>query len=109
MRSNHALAEAYRRNMQALGREVQEAEPKRHLGSTDMGNVSALVAAIHPTVAVAPPDISIHTPEFRDASASEAGHRGLIDSAKAMAMTAVDVLLDADLRRRVEEEFRGGQ
>ncbi len=109
MRSNRALAEAYRRNMQALGREVQEAEPKRHLGSTDMGNVSALVAAIHPTVAVAPPDVPIHTPEFRDASASEAGHRGLLDSAKAMAMTAVDVLLDADLRRRIEEEFRGGQ
>jgi metal-dependent amidase/aminoacylase/carboxypeptidase family protein len=79
------------------------------MGSTDMGNVSALVPAIHPTVAIAPPDVSIHTPEFCDVSASEAGHLGLLDAAKAMAMTAVDVLLDADLRRRIEEEFRGGQ
>jgi amidohydrolase len=109
MRSNRPLAEAYRRNMQALGRQVQEEEPKRHLGSTDMGNVSALVPAIHPTVAIAPPDVTIHTPEFRDAAASEAGHRGLIDSAKAMAMTAVDVLLDAELRRWIEEESRAGQ
>jgi len=108
MRANRALAETYRCNMEALGRQVQEAEPKRHLGSTDMGNVSALVPAIHPTVAIAPPDVSIHTAEFRDVSASEAGHRGLLDAAKAMAMTAVDVLLDAELRRRIEEEFRGG-
>jgi amidohydrolase len=109
MRSNRALAEAYRRNMEALGRQVQERDSGRSLGSTDMGNVSALVPAIHPTVAIAPPDVPIHTPEFRDVSASEAGHRGLLDAAKAMAMTAVDVLLDADLRRRIEEEFRGGQ
>jgi len=109
MRSNRALAEAYRRNMEALGRQVQERDSGRSMGSTDMGNVSALVPAIHPTVAIAPPDVSIHTPEFCDVSASEAGHLGLLDAAKAMAMTAVDVLLDADLRRRIEEEFRGGQ
>jgi len=109
MRSNLVLAEAYRRNMEALGRQVQERDSGRSLGSTDMGNVSALVPAIHPTVAIAPPDVTIHTPEFREVAASEAGHRGLMDSAKAMAMTAVDVLVDADLRRRIEEEFRGGQ
>ena len=109
MRSNRALAEAYRRNMEALGRQVLECDSGRSLGSTDMGNVSALVPAIHPTMAIAPPDVVIHTPEFRDAAASEAGHRGLLDSAKAMAMTAADVLLDADLRRWIEEEFRGGE
>ena len=109
MRSNRALAEAYRRNMEALGREVQECDSGRSLGSTDMGNVSVLVPAIHPTVGIAPPDVPIHTPEFRDVAASEAGHRGLLDSAKAMAMTAADVLLDADLRRWIEEEFRGGE
>jgi amidohydrolase len=109
MRSNLVLAEAYRRNMEALGRQVQERDSGRSLGSTDMGNVSALVPAIHPTVAIAPPDVTIHTPEFREVAASEAGHRGLMDSAKAMAMTAVDVLVDADLRHRIEEEFRGGE
>jgi len=109
MRSNRALAEAYRRNMEALGRQVQERDSGRSMGSTDMGNVSALVPAIHPMMAIAPPDVSIHTPEFCDVAASEAGQRGLLDAAKAMAMTAVDVLLDADLRRRIEEEFRGGR
>jgi hypothetical protein len=78
------------------------------MGSTDMGNVSALVPAIHPTVAIAPPDIPIHTSEFRELAASEDGLAGMLDAAKAMAMTVVDVLTDRDLLRRIQEEFRGG-
>lgn len=109
MRSNRALAAAYRANLESLGRDVMDAETGRPMGSTDVGNVSAIVPTIHPTIAIAPRDVPVHTAEFREAAASEEGHRGLVDAAKAMAMTAVDVLTDADLRRRVEEEFRGGQ
>jgi amidohydrolase len=109
MRNNHALAEAYRANIEALGRQVREPEPRRSMGSTDMGNVSNIVPAIHPTITVAPPDIAIHTVEFREMAASEAGHQALLDSAKALAMTAVDVLTDADLRKRMREEFEGGK
>ncbi len=105
MRSNHVLAAAYRANVESLGRKVIEPESRRSMGSTDMGNVSALVPAIHPSIAVAPPDIPIHTVEFREMAASDAGHKALLDSAKALAMTAVDVLTDADLRQRMREEF----
>ena len=107
VRSNHALAEAYARNLEALGRQVRDPEERHSMGSTDMGNVSALVPAIHPTVAIASPDIPIHTPHFRDVAASEEGLQGMLDAAKAMAMTVVDVLTDADLRQRMQEEFRG--
>jgi hypothetical protein len=50
-------------------------------------------------------DIPIHTEAFRDLAATEAGHRALLDSAKALAMTAVDVLTDAGLRQRMKREF----
>ena len=70
-----------------------------------MGNVSAIVPAIHPTIAVAPLDVPIHTVEFREIAASDAAHKALLDSAKALAMTAVDVLTDAGLRKRMREEF----
>jgi len=108
MRTNQALAEAFRANFEALGRKVTEPESRRSMGSTDMGNVSAIVPAIHPTVAIAPSDIPIHTEEFREIAASDLGHQGLLDSAKAMAMTAVDVLTDPELRRRMWEEFKAG-
>ncbi|MFQ5879468.1 MAG: M20 family metallopeptidase [Dehalococcoidia bacterium] len=106
MCNNMPLVEAYRRNAEALGREMEEPEGRRSMGSTDMGNVSRVVPAIHPTIAIAPPEVSIHTPQFREIAASEAGHQGLLDAAKALAMTAVDFLADADLRRRAWEEFR---
>ena len=106
MRTNPSLAEAYARNAKSLGREIEEGNPRRPMGSTDMGNVSAIVPAIHPTIAIAPQDIAIHTEEFREMAAADSGHRGLIDSAKAMAMTAIDVLVDENLRQRMAEEFR---
>ena len=57
-------------------------------------------------IAIAPPQVPIHTTDFREFAASESGHAGLIDSAKALAMTAIDVFLDADLRERMWTEFR---
>jgi amidohydrolase len=107
VRTNYALAEAYARNLETLGRQVRDPEERHSMGSTDMGNVSALVPAIHPTVAIAPPDVAIHTPQFREIAASEEGLEGMLDAAKAMAMTVVDVLTDADLRQRMQEEFHG--
>jgi amidohydrolase len=109
MRTNHPLAEAYRANIEALGRKVTEPEPRRSMGSTDMGNVSVILPAIHPTITVAPLDVPIHTVEFREIAASEGAHKALLDSAKAMAMTAVDILTDADLRRRIREEFESSK
>jgi amidohydrolase len=108
MRTNRALAEAYKANIERLGRQVVDPPVPRTMGSTDMGNVSALVPAIHPTIAIAPPEIPIHTEEFREIAASELGHLGMLDAAKALAMTAVDVLTDDDLRRRMREEFNAG-
>jgi amidohydrolase len=107
MRTNRALAEAYRGNVESLGRTVVDQESHRSMGSTDMGNVSTLVPGIHPSIAIAPQHVPVHTVEFRELAASESGHQGLIDSAKALAMTAIDVLVDEGLRKRMREEFRG--
>lgn len=109
MRTNRALADAYRANVEALGRTVTDQESRRSMGSTDMGNVSTLVPAIHPSIAIAPQDVPVHTVEFREIAASEAGHHGLIDSAKAIAMTGIDVLVDEGLRKRMREEFRSSK
>jgi hypothetical protein len=62
-----------------------------------MGNVSYVVPSIHPMIAVAPPHVSIHTPEFADHSRGEAGDRAVIDGAKALAMTVIDLWTDAGL------------
>ena len=109
MRTNTPLADAYRRNLEALGREVTEEPSRRSMGSTDMGNVSVLLPAIHPTIAIAPREVGAHSPEFARCAASEDGHRGLLDAAKALAMTAIDVLAGDELREQMRQAFAAGR
>ena len=73
--------------------------------STDMGNVSQLVPGIHPMVAVAPPDVLMHSPQFATVAASEAGVKGFMDAAKTMAMTVIDLLASPEIVRKITDEF----
>ena len=50
-----------------------EAEGAMVVGSTDMGNVSYSVPAIHPMIKVAPEGTLIHTPEFEVYAGREEG------------------------------------
>lgn len=107
VRSNHALAGRYAANMAGRDRRVLPAGvvPLELAGSTDMGNVSVRVPSIHPFLGIAPPEVTIHTPEFAEWAASGRADRATIDGAVGLALTAADFLTDAALRRAVTEEF----
>jgi amidohydrolase len=102
---NPKLIELFTENMNALGQEVELATGNERLGSSDIGNVSQVVPTIHPYVAIASEDTGGHTVEFREAAVSEAGHEGLIIAAKALAMTAVDLLAEPTCLIQVQEAF----
>jgi len=105
LRNNLTLARVFRQNMQSLGRKMQLYDPSKAFGSTDMGNVSQIVPSIHPTVAIAQVEVVAHSPEFASAAASEAGIQGLLDAAKALAMTVVDLVVNPEIVIRVKQEF----
>jgi len=107
MKNNEILAKLFKQNLETLGRYVEAFDPEFGLGSTDMGNVSKVVPSIHPLIAIASSEVLGHTPEFAAAAASEAGHEGLMDAAKAMAMTVVDILQPGMLDK-IKQEFRRG-
>jgi amidohydrolase len=107
MKNNMTLAGLFKQNLKSLGRNVEDFDPRSGLGSTDMGNVSQVVPSIHPTIAIAPHEVLLHTPEFAAATISEAGHNGLLDAAKAMAMTVVDILQPGTIDK-IKQEFRSG-
>ena len=109
VRDNMAIVGSYVANMAALGRVVTDprATGKKVLGSTDMGNVSYLLPSIHPMVRVAPEGVAIHTEDFARYAGSDEGDRAALDGAAAMAMTVIDLWLDAGLRERAAEEFAG--
>lgn len=104
---NAPLAESFRANAESLGREFFPIEklPASLQGSTDMGNVSHRVPSIHPMLASAPLHCTIHNAEFEKWAGSEMGDEAALDGAKALAMTAIDFLSDADLRERTRRIF----
>jgi amidohydrolase len=104
MKNNATLAQLFSQNLESLGRSVEAFDPRFGFGSTDMGNVSQLVPSIHPTIAIASSEVLIHTPEFASAAVSEAGHEGLMDAAKTMAMTVADILQPGMLDK-IKQEF----
>jgi len=111
MWSNRTLADAYSANMIRLGRELLDPAlvPAAVAGSTDMGNVSKLVPAIHPMIAAAPPSVPLHSAEFAHWTATETAHRAVIDGAKALAMTALDVLCRPEVLAAAKHELAAEQ
>jgi amidohydrolase len=106
MRNNMALGRMFRRNMQSLGVPIPMGDTSENGGSSDVGNVSVLTPAIQPIVGIAKADISLHTPRFAEIAAAEESLERMLNAAKAMAMTAADLLADPEALAAVQAEFQ---
>jgi metal-dependent amidase/aminoacylase/carboxypeptidase family protein len=91
----------YRRNAEALGRVFPPSGPRMMGGSTDMGNVSLALPAIHPLLGIDSLPAVNHQPEFTAAAATPAADRAVRDGAAAMAWTVIDLALDPAQRERL--------
>ena len=105
LRNNFTLARMFRKNLQSLGRRVHLVDPRIGIGSSDIGNVSRVVPSIHPLIAIASAGAVTHSPQFAETAASEAGMRGLIDAAKALAMTVVDLVAEPAMLVKAKKEL----
>lgn len=85
------LMDLFKANMEALGEQVILLKPDEADGSTDVGNVSHAAPTIHPDLFIGN-NLSAHTPEFALAAGSKFAQKRLLVGAKAMAMTAIDLL-----------------
>jgi amidohydrolase len=88
---NRVLAKLAASAFAQVGRDVDPAAVSGNAGSTDMGNVSQVMPALHPYLQVAP-GLAIHTREFAVAARGEAGDRAALDGA-AMLGTMAGALL----------------
>jgi amidohydrolase len=106
MISNRTIAELYERNSEALGTKTREAPPGTPTGSTDMGDVSHAIPSIHPMFRVANHgEGTCHEDAFVQHSDSERGYTAMIRVAKAMALSAYDLLADPDALAAAKAEF----
>ncbi len=105
IRPNKALGCRFAHHITALGYPVEE--PKGGLGSTDMGDVSWEVPAIHPYIRIAAGTVPGHSRAFCEAARSEPARGAMIAAAKALVAVCLDLWTDPALFRRVQEEFSG--
>jgi amidohydrolase len=87
------MAEAYRRNAEALGRVFPDlgARAARAAASTDMGNLSIAMPSIHPFIGIESGAAVNHQPEFTAHCATPSADRAIVDGAIALAWTAIDL------------------
>jgi metal-dependent amidase/aminoacylase/carboxypeptidase family protein len=101
------MTEAYRVNGEQTGMQFIDLK-ELTTGSSDMGNVSQVVPSIHPNFSVGAPSFT-HSKDFTAAAITDAAHAGMLRAAKAMAMTGVDIALEAGLIDRIKADFKGSR
>jgi amidohydrolase len=89
MRHDDAMLDLYRANAAELGRAMTAGGEMTF--STDMGNVSRCMPAIHPCIAIESAGAVNHQPEFAAACVNASADRAVVEGATAMAWTAIDV------------------
>lgn len=106
---NLPLLSSYVQNSAQMGRDLTtDFLPGTGGGSTDMGNLSYLVPSIHPMLQVAPHGVSLHSAQFAEFTASKDADKAILDGAKIMAMTAIDMWLSETLNSEVQHAFGDG-
>ncbi len=96
LQTDRVLCELYERNSAQLGRVVNRYAdlPPATSGSTDMGNVSHEVPAIHPMIDLRCYPTVNHQPEFAAHTVTDDGYQIIRDGALAMAWTIIDLAED---------------
>jgi amidohydrolase len=104
MKSSRVMLDLFAANMKGAGLTEGAPIPDR-LGSSDIGNVSQVIPAIQPMVAIAPTGMAIHTREFADAAVKPLARAGMVAAAKTMALTTYDLLADPARVKAAKDEF----
>ncbi|XP_076128182.1 peptidase M20 domain-containing protein 2-like [Alosa pseudoharengus] len=97
------LERLFEQNGKALGMEFIP-DINGSEGSTDFGNVSFVAPGIHPNFYIGSEALN-HTKEYTVAAGSETAQFYTLRTAKALAMTALDVIFCPEMMQRVKVEF----
>ncbi len=109
MRNNMTMARRFGAALEALGRNAMERDERVGAGSTDMGDVSLALPAIHPYLAICDEGESMcHEHRFAECARSERGYATMLVGAKALARTTLDLLENPELLAEAKKEHASG-
>ena len=111
MKANATMAELFRQNLAYIDFPEDPDDGQAGYGSTDCGNVSQRLPTIHPYIRISPDGVPGHSREFAQWARSPLARAGMVAGAKALALTALDLLSAPEALARARQDFsrEGGQ
>jgi amidohydrolase len=106
MITNYTMAKRLDDHLRRVGLVLPEAKPEAATGSTDWGNVSYVVPSVETSFPILDHVCTWHSQEVVAAAQSALGFANTLSVARALALTGVDLIADADFLANVKEEFQ---
>jgi amidohydrolase len=106
LKPNATMAGLFERNLARIDFPVDPDDGQAGFGSTDAGNVSQAVPTIHPYIRTSPDGVPGHSREFAEHNARPIARAGMVAGAKALALTALDLLADPGALEAARTDFR---
>ncbi|HUW17606.1 MAG TPA: M20 family metallopeptidase [Actinomycetes bacterium] len=105
LRTDGDLLDRYATHAGGLGRTFHDDDPRAAMSraSTDMGNVSQLLPAIHPYFGIGSWPHVNHQPEFAAATLHPEAESAMLQASTALALTLADAALSPDVRVRLTD------
>lgn len=100
---NKPMSKAFKANIESLGEKIFYPDPEKQYGSSDIGNVSIQIPTIHEYLSIAPESVNAHTKEFAACAVSKRADDVCLLGAKGLAMTAIDLFIDKELRKEAAD------
>ncbi len=105
LRPNRIMAGLFAANLGRIDFPEDPDDGQAGYGSTDCGNVSQALPTIHPYMRIAPDGVPGHSRQFAEWAHSPLARAGILAGAKALAMTALDLLASPELLEQATDDF----
>jgi len=108
LKPNATMAGLFAKNLELIDFPEDPDDGQAGYGSTDCGNVSQRLPTIHPYIRISPDGVPGHSREFAEWARSPMARTGMVAGAKALALTAVDLLASPEALTKAKNDFAGG-
>jgi amidohydrolase len=106
LKPNPTMADLFRKNLELIDFPEDPDDGQAGFGSTDCGNVSQAIPTIHPYVRISPDGVPGHSREFAEWARSPLARAGMVAGAKALALTAFDLVASPEALHRAKDDFK---
>ena len=105
LKHSRTLGSIFTKHMEEMGFAQVADEDKMSAISTDLGNVSHIIPTIHPILKVCENRYELHSKEFKEATMLPYAQNALMQGAKLLALTGLEILENPKLLEEAKKEF----